>query len=164
MESMSKVSKAKQIFRDGRACSQAVLEVYGTALGLTRKQAIQIAAGFAGGMRQAETCGAVTGAFMVLGLRHCVKDCATSVGRAEVYTHIADFTAKFKKRNGSLTCRDLLGCDISTAEGLEQAKKQNLFKTTCVKMVEDAAEILEAMETESRQTPAGDDRRAAPGA
>jgi len=106
---------------------------------------MQIAAGFAGGMRQGETCGAVTGAFMVLGLRHCSTDCERPAGRSKAYARVVGSADRFKKRNGSLTCRDLLGCDISTAEGLKQAKEQGLFETTCVQMVTDAAEILEEM-------------------
>jgi len=143
---MSNVSKATQMFRDGCACSQAILGVYGPPLGLPHDQALRIAAGFAGGMRQGETCGAVTGAFMVLGLRHCSTDCDTATGRSEVYERVQDFAERFKERNGSISCRELLGCDISTPEGMKQAQEQDLFKTTCVKMVQDAAEILEEME------------------
>ena len=115
---------------------------------------MQLAAGFAGGIRLGETCGAGTGAFMVLGLRHCSTDCSTAAGRAEVYARVVDFAGRFKQHDGSLTCRDLLGCDISTAKGMKQAQKQNLFKTTCVQMVRDAAEILEKMG--SQQRPGGD--------
>ena len=143
---MSDVQTAAQLFRDGCACSQAVLATYGAALGMPRDTAMQIAAGFAGGMRMSETCGAVTGAFMVLGLRHCSTDCDTPPGRSEVSARVVDFADRFRKCNGALACRDLLGCDISTPEGMEQAKEQNLFKTTCVKMVEDAAMILEEMD------------------
>ena len=116
---------------------------------------------FAGGMRLGETCGAVTGAFMVLGLRHCSTDGGTPAGRSEVYARVVDFAGRFKQRNGSLTCRDLLGCDISTTEGMKQAQEQNLFKTTCVQMVRDAAEILEEMG--SRQKPGGDGNTRASG-
>ena len=150
---MSDVPRAVELFRDGCACSQAVLAVYGPPLGLPQVQAMQLAAGFGGGMRQGETCGAVAGAFMVLGLRHCSTDCGKSKGREEVNARVLEFAGKFKQRNGSLLCRDLLGCDISTAEGMKQAEEQNLFKTTCVQMVRDAAEILEEMERE--QEPKG---------
>ena len=153
---MSDVSKATQKFRDGCACSQAILDVYGTPLGLAHEQAMRVAAGFAGGMRLGETCGAVTGAFMVLGLRHCSADCDRPGGRAEVYARVMEFADRFRERNGSLLCRDLLGCDISTPEGMKQARERNLFKTTCVQMVRDAAEILEEMATESQQTTPGD--------
>ena len=151
---MSNVPKAVQLFRDGCACSQAIVAVYGTPFGLTHDQAMRIAAGFAGGMRHGDSCGAVTGAFMVLGLRHGSTDCDRPDGRAEVYGQVVDFANRFRQRNGSVCCRELLGCDISTPEGMKQAREQNLFMTTCVQMVRDAAEILEEMESRRSRAPA----------
>lgn len=148
---MSQVAEASQLFRNGCAFSQAILAVYAQPLGLSRKTAMQVAAGFAGGMRLGETCGAVTGAFMVLGLRHASENCDKAAGRADVYARVVEFGKRFQSRNGSIVCRELLGCDISTPEGMKQAQERNLFKTTCVKMVEDAATILEEMESQ----PAG---------
>lgn len=144
-DGMDKASEAVEMFRDGCACSQAILVAYGCPLGLAREQALQVSSGFAGGMRMGDTCGAVTGAFMVLGLLHGGSDSATGAGRAEVYAKVLDFADRFGERNGTLACRDLLGCDLRTPEGLAQAREQNLFKTVCVKMVRDAAEILEEM-------------------
>ena len=93
----------------------------------------------------AETCGAVTGAFMVLGLRHAGPDCNTPPGRAKTKQVFVEFTEKFKARRGTVVCRDLLGCDISTAEGMDKAKSQGLIATVCPKVVHDAAQILDAM-------------------
>jgi len=146
---MSNVSDAVDLFRKGCACSQAILAVYGPPLGLDRNQAVRIASGFAGGMRMGETCGAVTGAFMALGLRCCTDACETGPGRARIYAAVKDFVSGFEQRNGSVICKDLLGCDISTPEGMQTAQKQDLFKTICPKLVQDAAEILEQMSDES---------------
>ena len=55
------------------------------------------------------------------------------------------FAERFITRNGSIVCRELLGCDISTSEGLKAAKKEKHFKKRCPKFVQDAAEILEEM-------------------
>lgn len=154
-EPMSDVSRAVEMFRGGCACSQAILGVYGPPLGLLHEHAMRVSAGFAGGMRRGETCGAVTGAFMVLGLRHGSSDCGTAAGRAGVYERVVDFARRFEQRNGSICCRELLGCDISTPEGVKQAQERDLFKTTCVQMVRDAAEILEEMEAESQPSAAG---------
>jgi C_GCAxxG_C_C family probable redox protein len=145
MSAMNRVSDAVGLFDKGCACSQAILAVYGEHFGLERGLAMRIASGFAGGMRMAETCGAVTGAFMVLGLRHGTEACVAQRGRGAVYAAVQDFTTRFQARNGTVVCRDLLGCDVATPEGLEAAKKQGLFKTKCLKMVRDAAEILETM-------------------
>jgi len=56
-----------------------------------------------------------------------------------------EFAERFKERNGSLVCRDLLGCDISQPEGLQRAKDEKLLTTLCPKFVRDAAEILGEM-------------------
>ena len=140
---MSNAARAAQLFRDGHACSQAILATYGEPLGVSREIALRIAAGFAGGMRMGETCGAVTGAFMVLGLRHGSDKSDSPPGRAEAYTRVLEFTRRFRERAGSIVCRDLLGCDISTPEGMKQAQDQGLFKTRCVELVEAAAGILD---------------------
>ncbi len=142
---MSNAERAAQLFRDGHACSQAILAVYGEPLGVSRDTALRIAAGFAGGMRMAETCGAVTGAFMVLGLRYASDKSNSLAGRAEVYARLTEYARRFRERTGSLVCRDLLGCDISTPEGMAQAKDQGLFKTRCVELVETAGTLLDEM-------------------
>ena len=43
-------------------------------------------------------------------------------------------------------CRDLLGCDISSEEGVLYAREKGLFKDICPRMVESAVDILEEME------------------
>jgi C_GCAxxG_C_C family probable redox protein len=142
---MSRVDDAVNCFCRGAACSQAIVGTYGPSVGLPREQGLKLASGFAGGMRLAQTCGAVTGAFLVLGLRHAGPDCDQRDGRSDVYAAILEFTHKFQQRNNTVVCKELLGCDISTAEGMQQATTQALFRTICPKLVQDAAEILEQM-------------------
>jgi len=142
---MSKVEDAVECFCRGAACSQAIVANYGPLVGLPAEQGMKLASGFAGGMRLAQTCGAVTGAFMVLGLKHAGANCDQRDGRENVYTAIREFTAKFQQRNHAVVCKELLGCDISTPEGAQKATKEGLFRTICPKMVQDAAEILEEM-------------------
>jgi len=142
---MSKVDEAVECFCSGAACSQAIVGTYGTNYGLTREQAMKLASGFAGGMRLAETCGAVTGAFMVLGLKYAGDNCDKRDGRDEVYAALANFMERFKQRNNSVVCKELLGCDISTPAGSQKATQEGLFRTICPKLVQDAAEVLEEM-------------------
>ena len=144
-DTMSDVESSVDMFLNDCACSQAILVTYSQRCGLDPKHAMRLAAGFAGGMRMAETCGAVTGSFMVLGMHGCGDDCNTGKGRERIYAMVRDFTARFEKKNGSTRCKELLGCDISTAEGMKAAKDRNLFKTRCADMVRCAAEILEEM-------------------
>ena len=56
-----------------------------------------------------------------------------------------EFLARFKARHGTLLCRDLLGCDLSTEEGLREAVEKRLHQTTCPKFVRDAATIIEEL-------------------
>jgi C_GCAxxG_C_C family probable redox protein len=142
---MKSVSRAVDLFRGGCACSQAILAAYGPRYGLGESQALRVAAGFAGGMRMAETCGAVTGAYMVLGLAKCDGGCGTAEGRKGTYDALTAFSKAFRERQGDLKCRDLLGCDISTPEGAAAAREANLFRTRCVDLVRCAAEILDDM-------------------
>ena len=140
---MSNDSEAVEKFLEGNACSQAVLGHYCQLFDLDRTTAIKLAAGFGAGMQMAKTCGAVTGAYMVLGLKFGSEESGTSEGRREVYRAVVEFTRKFEQRNGTTDCRDLLGCDLSTAEGSRLAKEQKLFTTVCPRFVKDASELLD---------------------
>ena len=92
-----------------------------------------------------ETCGAVTGAFMVIGLKHGRTKADTNRGRDEAYDLVERFVKEFNARNNTIICRELLTCDIRTPEGMKKIKKENLFRTRCPKFIQDAAEILEEM-------------------
>ena len=142
---MSKVQEAVDCFKSGSACAQAILATYGADLGLPRGQAMRLGAGFAGGMRMGQMCGAVTGAVMVLGLQHARADCDKLGSREKVYKAVRQFTSRFRERHGCPLCKDLLGVDISTHEGMEAAIEKNLFREICPNLVQDAAEILEEM-------------------
>jgi len=137
------VRKTLACFKDGFNCTQALLSTYGPQFGLDRESAVRIARAFGSGMGMGETCGVVTGALMVIGLKHAgqkVKSLFTK-DRTEAITR--EFVARFKARNGTTVCRELLGCDVSLVEGLKTAKKEKHFKKRCPKFVQDAAEILE---------------------
>jgi len=94
------------------------------------------------------TCGAVTGAFMVLGLKYGNSTAKDKEGKAKTYKIIEEYTNRFKSRSSSVACRELLGCDISTPEGMKEARDKGLFSSICPRMVQDAVEILEEMLSE----------------
>ena len=137
---MSNVETAVSRFEGGYSCSQAIFSTYSGQLGVAEDTAVKVASGFGGGMgRMAATCGAVTGAFMALGLKHGGPD---SEAKERTYELVREFANRFKARNGTLECRELLGCDVSTPGGRERAREQKLHSTVCVQIVRDAAEIL----------------------
>lgn len=141
----TKIEQAVERFNNGFNCSQAVLSSYSEQFGLDCDRAFKVATGFGGGMRMSETCGAVTGAFMVLGLKYGNTTAQDQQAKEKTYEMILEFTNRFKVRNGSVVCRELLGCDINTQEGRKKAQDKDLFSTVCPEMVKNAAEILEEM-------------------
>ncbi len=142
---MDRVNEALGLFRDGYACSQAVLMPYADDLRLTSDQAAQLGSGFGGGMRLGSACGAATGAIMVLGLALCDEDCAAGGDRDSVKAAVLEFGRRFVEQMGSLDCEGILGCDLRTPEGAARAEEQKLFETTCPDAVRAAATILEDM-------------------
>jgi C_GCAxxG_C_C family probable redox protein len=113
--------------------------------GLDDKTSIKISSGFGAGLgRVQEACGAVTGACMVIGLNFG-KECNDAETKQRVYDRVGEFIREFISRNKSISCRTLLGADITTKDGLENTRKQGLFKKVCPGYVRDAVEILEKM-------------------
>ncbi len=143
---MSHAEVAQAAFKQHCNCSQSVFSAYAPELGLERGQALRIATGFGGGMgRLAATCGVVTGAFMVLGLKYGMAEAADQASKEKTYAAVQAFAKEFRARFGTLDCRDLLGVDLSTPGGLAIARDQQLFDRICTKYVEAAAEILDDM-------------------
>jgi C_GCAxxG_C_C family probable redox protein len=143
---MSRKDDALSIFKTGANCAQSVLCSCAGDLGMEQGTARRVSAGFGGGMgRLAGTCGAVTGAFMVLGLRHGSSGIDQKESKELVYGLVREFAARFTEKNGSLLCRELLGCDIGSPDGMKEAKARDLFATRCAQLVGDSVEIVEKM-------------------
>lgn len=121
-----------------------MLSTYGPRSGLDREMALKVAGAFGGGMgRLGESCGAVTGALMVIGLKHGkIKD-DDDAARERTYELVHEFTTRFRARNESILCRELLGHDLATPEGMEAVADKQLFTVLCPRFVRQAAEILE---------------------
>ena len=143
---MSKTDQAVSLFKKGYNCSQSVFSVFAEQFGIDRETALKIAGGFGGGMgRMGEVCGALTGAFMAIGLQFSEGSQETLDSKVRMYEKVRELAAQFKARHGSIRCFDLLGCDISTPEGHDMAVEQGLFRLKCVNYVRDAAGMLDDM-------------------
>ena len=129
------VAKASADYAAGFYCSQAVLGAFCERYGMDITLARRVSCGLNSGVRNAGICGAVTGAVLVIGLRYgeSPTDCNQKV---------EEFIGVFRERNRSIICRDLLGCDIFTPEGKENAVNNHLFATICRDMVVSATQIL----------------------
>jgi len=142
---MTRIELALNYFEDKFHCSQAVLAAYADEFGLTEEQALKLGACFGSGVRKGEICGACSGALMVLGLKYGQASKEDIESRLKTNEVTDLFLYKFASENGSYICRDLLGCDLGTKEGIQYAMKHNLFTEFCPKMVEFAMKILEEM-------------------
>ena len=146
-QNLTKEELAAQYHERGYGCAQAVLASYAGDFGLDEGLALKMATGFGSGMgRLCEVCGALTGAFMVIGLKYGKeKSDGTRYGSETETTYrlIADAATKFKDRNGSIYCRELIGHDLMDPAERAKVVELGLFKTTCRKCILDAVEILE---------------------
>jgi len=124
-------------------CAQSVLMSFAQDLNLDELTALKISSGFGGGMAMAETCGAVTGAYMVLGLKVQSEGKTIQEIKTETKAAVKRFNELFLAKHDSLKCKKLLGVNISTQDGAAKANEKNLFDTVCVGLVSSAAEILE---------------------
>jgi C_GCAxxG_C_C family probable redox protein len=143
---MDKKEVAVSRFQEGFSCSQSVFSAYAEEMGLDLDTALKIAGAFGGGMgRTGQTCGAVTGAIMAIGLKYGATSAADKETKEKAYALVKEFSDRFKVRNDVVTCKDLLGVDIGTVEGRKIAHEQDLYATVCTRLVKDAAEIVEEM-------------------
>ena len=141
---MNRKERVKAMFKEGFSCSQAVLAAFSDEYGLPRETALRISQGFGGGMaRMAETCGALTGAFMVIGLKHGRTRAEDEAAKEKTYALCQELVRRFRARHGALRCRELLGCDIGTPEGAKIGRDEKLHDDLCPLLIVSAAEILE---------------------
>lgn len=141
---MNKVEKVSSCLDQGFTCSQVIPLTYGPELGLDCETALKISAALGAGMsRTGSICGAVSSAVLVLSLRHGHSKAGDKQGRENIYSLVKDYINEFTTLHGSVNCTDLLGYDISTADGLTQAREKSIFASICPKFIIDAAKIME---------------------
>jgi len=137
--------RAKELFKMGYNCSQAVLGAFCEELGMDFETAMKISSSFGGGMgRMREVCGTVTGMFMAAGLQYGPSDNSDPASKGEHYKKIQELAKRFKDKNGSIICRELLqGVESSSSPIPSERTNEYYKKRPCVELVGDAAEIFE---------------------
>lgn len=126
--------KAVELHHKGYNCCQAVICSYCDLLGLDETTAFRVAEGFGGGMggMHEGTCGAVTGAYMLAGLKQSSGNVEKAVTKKETYNMVKQLAAAFTEKNTSTICRELLGghgnpkirsCDGCIEDACEMAEK-----------------------------------------
>jgi len=139
-----KLTTAIDAFYNGNNCAQSVVKAYVEKLKFDEELALEMALGFGGGMgKMQKACGAVTGAYMVIGIYNS-KVIVDKVQRKEETPHmIQAFKKAFCQRHQTDQCVHLLGCDIRTEAGQQIFKENHLKDKVCSKCIESSIVILD---------------------
>ncbi len=142
---MDRSEKALEYFDNKFNCAQSVLTAFANELGLSEDESLRVSCAFGGGIgRQQHTCGALTGAAMVLGLAFGKGKNDSDFKKLDSYTKTVELFDEFAKIHGSTNCRKLLNdLNMNDANELELINKLGLFDTNCRKYVADSVRLTE---------------------
>lgn len=138
--------KAKALFLEGYNCSQAVALAFADKSGIDEKTILKLSSSFGGGMgKLREVCGAVSGMFMVAGLLYGYEEPKDYEGKKDHYARIQELAAEYKKYNGSIVCKELLGLTKKEDSSAPEKRTEEYYKKRpCAELVTMAAAIMEA--------------------
>ena len=140
----SRKSQAVKYFKSGYNCAQSVFLTYAKDFGFDDETALKLSSSFGGGMgRLREVCGAVSAMFMLAGLKYGYTDNDNDELKAKHYKLIQDMAKEFKKRNGTIICRELLGVDGEDNPIPSKRTEQYYLDRPCEKFIQDACDIFE---------------------
>jgi C_GCAxxG_C_C family probable redox protein len=141
------MDKPKEAFETMAAhkmnCAQSAFTAFSGELGLDEKTAFNIAQAFGGGMHINSICGAVTGAYMTLGLANSASKENPRQSADKTNELIKEFNRNFVALHSSLNCTELSGYDLSKPEESKKAREKGVFNTVCPVLVRDSVQIVE---------------------
>jgi C_GCAxxG_C_C family probable redox protein len=139
MTKQEAIDKAQTFFDQGYACSQSVLLTFANEFNLDEKTAKLISSTFGGGMgRLRQKCGAVTGGFMVLGLKYGNSEPKDMDTKLNAYKKVRELNQRVEEIYGTSNCFELLKKHATEAD-VEARKHHQII---CRKVVGDAAGLL----------------------
>ncbi len=141
---MGKIAEtAEKRFIEGFSCSQAVFSAFAETEGIDLETALSISTSFGAGMaRLGDTCGALTGGMMVLGLKFGRIVAEDTDAKEKNYRLVNEFVEEFNKRFEKTDCRDLLGFEPGSPEASQRFADEPELEKRCAGFVKEAAEIL----------------------
>jgi len=143
---MERSEHAKELFLGGNNCAQSVLLSFAKDFGFSKELALKVSAGFGGGMGRVQgTCGAVTGAIMVLGIMKGEKASDNNELKSATYSSVKELIKKFTNDFQTINCRELTGCDFNADSGNEKFKNEGVMEKICAPCVKRAVEIVESI-------------------
>ena len=137
-------TKAAELFLNGYNCAQAIAVAFSDVTELDKNFSAKMASSFGGGMgRMREVCGAVSGMLMVAGLLYGYDTPGDDVPKKAHYTLVQELAGEFRKRVGSIVCREILKNPPSNPAPSPRTAEY-YAKRPCARMVLTAAQILDA--------------------
>lgn len=136
---MNKKEYAESLFKSGYNCSQSVAVAFAEEAGLDKEIVARLTIGFGGGVgRMREVCGAVSGMAFVISALY-------NEDKGSIYERVQEVANEFRKENGSVVCRELLGLSIKGADSPVPEPRTDAYykKRPCVELVGMSADILE---------------------
>lgn len=106
----------------------------------------RIATGFGAGLaRHGEVCGALSGAIMALGLKFGRERGDDNEAKAAIYAKVKQLMEAFEKHFGTISCRELTGCDLMSEEGFKRFASLDMHNQLCPQFVAFAVEEVLAI-------------------
>ena len=148
---MNKPEIASEYMRKGFNCAQSITKAYANEVGMKEEDAVRMASALGGGVgRNGHICGAVSGAALIIGMKFGTTDPANFQAKEKAYNKTNELLEKFSAENKSVLCKELLGYDIKTPEGLKQARESGVMVQKCPALVSSAGKILESIINETQ--------------
>lgn len=157
---MAREERARENFLRGMNCAQSVFLAFSDLFGMDERTALKISAPFGGGMgRMREVCGALSGCLMAAGMLFYDADNLTVQERSALYAREQELASRFRARNGSIICRELLaGVAHDSSPQAEERTAEYYRKRPCPELCAAAAAMFEKYLIEQGVLPAGGER------
>lgn len=146
---MNAIEKKQQLaaatFQSGYNCAQSVISSFSTDFEMERDALLKLASPFGSGIAKTqETCGAVTGALMAIGLKYGKGIRGTEEDKMHAYQLSRQLIEAFSKEHGCTNCLKLMdNLDMNTPEGIAKIKELDLHNTRCINYIKTAVKLTE---------------------
>jgi len=141
---MSRIEEAVQYLLHSSACSQAILSAYAPCVGLDKRLAHKLGTGLGAGFgRKQYICGAISAGAIILSLLYGSEVSEDKENKSIAYEHVYNYITDMEQKLGYVDCAALIGVDLSTEEGRQQAKEQRLTELICSNYIRTVATYLE---------------------
>ena len=142
---MTREEEIAELFRQGFDCGQVVLASAAERLGLDLDETYKLASGFGGGMFLGQTCGAIIGAIIAIGVKYGHYEPDSQDRKNQTMSNVLEFQQRFLEKYPSAVCRELLEYDVSKPDEMSIILEKGLLFSFCPKVVADAIDILEEL-------------------